>query len=107
VTLEQVLASAEAEAAVLRLNGHVQQADSVVRLAQAVRTAAADYLDWITEGAARLRSGRGEDYFKARRDSWAEQGLAERRGRRWFYRRCIIEHRKPAALTRAEARRAS
>lgn len=106
-TLERVLLDAQADAEALRRNGHAAQAETAERIVAAVREAAEPFLDWITEGAARLRSGRGDDYFKARRETWAEQGLAERRGRHWWYRRCVIEHRKPVSLSRGEARRSA
>ena len=105
--IETVLRETEVEVAVLRKNGHHQQAESVERLARAVRESLADYLEWLPEGAAMLRSGRGPDYFRPRRTLWAEDGLAEQRGRVWYYRRACIERRKPLSITRAEARRSA
>ena len=102
---ERVLADFREEAAVLRRNGHVAQADAIVRVCDQVAESAIDFLSWITETEARMRSGKGEDYFKARRQRWAEDGLAEQRGRHWYYRRCIIERQKLPSITRAEARR--
>ena len=107
MSLERVLSDAEVEAAALRRNGHSQQADSILRLVEEVRTAAADYLEWLPEGAAMLRSGRGSDWLKARRDQWERDGLAYKRGRTWYYRRVCIETRKPTSITLGEARRAS
>lgn len=98
---------ARADAEALRRNGHAGQADTIVRLLDDVARTASDYLEWIPESAARLRANRGEDYFKTRREAWAAEGNAEQRGRTWWYRRCVIEHRKLASITRAEARRAS
>ena len=106
-SLEAVLTSAKAEAAALRKNGHVAQADTLERLAREVAESVPDYLEWIPEGAARLRSNRGEDFFKARRDAWAAEGNAQQRGRTWWYRRCVIEHRKLAVISRAEGRRSA
>ena len=105
--LETILREGEVEVAVLRKNGHLGQADSVERLARAVKDAAADYLEWLPEGAAMLRSGRGLDFFKSRRPVWAEDGLAEQRGRTWWYRRVCVERRKSPSVTRAEARRSA
>lgn len=103
--LETVLADFREECSALRLNGHQAQAQSIERVCDAVSAAARDFLEWISEGEAKLRSGRGEDYFRARRAVWAEDGLAEKRGRTWYYRQCVVERRKPASITRAEARR--
>ena len=105
--LESVLREAEVEIAVLQKNGHGAQAATLGRFRAAVLDAAADYLEWIPEGAAMLRAGRGTDFFKARRETWAEDGLAEQRGRTWWYRLCTIERRKLASITRAEARRSA
>jgi hypothetical protein len=107
MSLEAVLRDAEVEVAVLQKNGHGAQAATLARFVAAVRTAASDYLEWVPEGAAMLRAGRGTDYFRARRETWAEDGLAQQRGRTWWYRLCIIERRKLASITRAEARRSA
>lgn len=103
--LERVLADLREESVILRRNGHSAQADALVRACDEVAAAAADYTTWISETEAKLRSGRGDDYFRARRQTWAEDGLAEQRGRVWYYRRCVVERRKLASITRAEARR--
>jgi hypothetical protein len=107
VKLETVLRDAEIEAAVLTKNGHGPQGATLARFVAAVKEAAADYLEWIPEGAAMSRSAHAVDWFKARRDVWQEEGLAEQRGRTWYYRRCVIERRKLSSIVRAEARRAS
>jgi len=104
--LEVVLADFREEAAVLRRNSHVGQAETIDRVCDEVVVAARDFVQWITEGEAQLRSGRGPDYFRARRAVWEEDGLAQRRGRVWYYRRCVVERRKMLSVTRAEARRA-
>lgn len=103
--IETVIADLRDEAAVLRRNGHVAQADTIDRVLDEVRAAARDFLEWISEGEAQLRSGRGADYFRTRRPTWEEDGLAKKVGRTWFYRRCAIERRKLTSITRAEARR--
>jgi hypothetical protein len=103
--LERVLADFREEAAVLRRRGHSVQADTIESVCTAVGESAIDFVTWISEAEAMMRSGRGADYFKARRQLWAEDGLAEQRGRTWYYRRCVVERRKLASITRAEARR--
>jgi len=103
--LEVVLADFREEAAGLRRNGHGPQADSMLRVCDEVADAARDFLSWISEREAMLRSGRGLDYFRARRQAWADDGFAELRGRVWHYRRCVVERRKLPSITRAEARR--
>lgn len=103
--LEIVIGDFREEAATLRRNGHASQADSLDRCLDEVSIAARDFLEWISEGEAMLRSGRGLDYLRSRRATWEEDGLAKKVGRRWWYRRCVIERRKFTSITRAEARR--
>lgn len=104
MTLDQVLADFREDATVLRANGHGTQAQTLERVLDAVREAAADWLAWLSETEAQLRSGRGPDYFRTRRQIWADDGLAEQRnGRRWFYRRVIVPRRKLSSIASAEA----
>lgn len=103
--LESVIADNREAAAVLRHNGHTLQADTIDRVLDEVSASARDFLEWISEGEAMLRSGRGADYFRARRLTWEEDGLAKKVGRRWWFRRCVVERRKFTSITRAEARR--
>ena len=107
MTLDHVLADFREEAAILRANGHGVQAQTLERALDAVSCAATDFLAWVSESEAQLRSGKGADYFRARRQLWAEDGLAEQRnGRRWFYRRMIVPRRKLSSIARSEAARA-
>ena len=105
-TLEQVLADLREEAAVLRANGHAAQAQTLERALDEVRESANDYLAWISESEAILRSGKGLDYLRSRRAAWAEDGAAEQRnGRRWFYRRVVVPRRTLSSIAREEASR--
>lgn len=103
--LAVTLADFREEAAVLRRNGHTLQADTIERVCAAVADAAHEYLTWIPEQEAQLRSGFGPDYFRARRKQWQEDGLAEPRGRAWYYCRLIVPRRKLDSIVRAEGRR--
>lgn len=103
--LATTLADFREEAAVLRRHGHVAQADTIERVCTAVAHAAHDYLTWIPEHEAQLRSGFGPDYFRTRRVAWGEDGLAEKRGRTWYYCRLIVPRRKLDSIVRAEGRR--
>ena len=104
MTLNQVLADFREEAAILHANGVPAQAQTLIRVLDAVSHAAVDYLSWLSEGEAQLRSGKGATFFRAHRQVWAEEGLAEQRsGRRWFYRRVIVPRRKLSSIAREEA----
>jgi hypothetical protein len=62
VTLEQVLADAREDAAALRRHGHKHDAELIEALCDKVADAAFEYLNWLTEGEAKLRSGHSAEY---------------------------------------------
>lgn len=105
MSLEQVLADAREEAAILRRNGHVHQAASIERLAEQVQAAGALYLEWLSERAATIRSGKGVDFFRTRFEQWARDGLARLDGRSRSYRGVVVPRRMLGSLVRAEAAR--
>lgn len=103
--LEQVLADHRGEAQVLRANGHKAQADSIERVCEDVALAARDYLDWLDEDEAMLRSAKSRDFFRSRFPDWEAQGLAEWRKKRRYYRRIIVPRRANLEAARAQAAR--
>jgi hypothetical protein len=102
---EQVIADWRGNAAVLRANGHKAQAESIEACCRDMATAFASYLDWLEESEAHARSGKSTDWLRGRFTEWEEQGLAEMRGRRRFYRRVIIPRRANLEAARAQAER--
>ena len=102
MTLEQVLADATEDANRLRLHGHKVQADSIDRVVQAVREAAEDYLTFMSEKDAALRSGRSPSWLKGRFDQWQRDGHARMKGGRREYRTLIV----PQAVNLISAREA-
>jgi hypothetical protein len=55
-TLEQVLADERGDAAVMRAKGFTREAEMVEKMCDRFATAAADFLDWLSEDEAMLRS---------------------------------------------------
>ena len=106
-TLEQVLAEVPIEAAVLRKHGELQLAKAIERLAADVATAAENYLDFLTEDEAMLRSGRTRSFLRNRFAGWEAEGMARKDGRRRKYRRCIIPRRPDLGAAREAGRRAA
>lgn len=106
MTLEEVLADARGEAAVLRAHGHKGQAESIEKVCEAVTAAAYEYLNWLTEPEARLRSGHSTEYLRARFARWLEQGLARWDGRKRQYRAVVIPQRGNREAAREAGRRA-
>ena len=99
--LEQVLADLREEATILRANGHAAQAATLLRAVQQVADACPDYLRWLSEAEAVLRSGKSAAWLRARYPEWEQMGHARapRRGVR-EYRAVII----PVAPLRAVER---
>jgi hypothetical protein len=100
VGLEQVLADAREEAAILRRAGHPAQADGLERLCGQVSRAAEPWLRWLSETDAHTKSGRSIRWLRAQAQNWEVQDLAKRDGRAWLFRDCIIPQR-----THVEAKR--
>ncbi|HEX6924264.1 MAG TPA: hypothetical protein VF167_02485 [Longimicrobiaceae bacterium] len=108
--LEQVLADAREEAAVLRKHGQGAIADALERLCNDVDDATEEYRSWLSEQEAMLRSGKGVAYLRNRFGAWQRQGLARwspRNRRAREYRALIVPHRTDLAKLRADARRAA
>lgn len=99
--LEQVLADARGEAAVLRSHGHVAQAKSIDTLADRVAASMRAYLNTLSESEAALRSGWTPARLRGRFAEWEASGFAMlgARGKR-RYRECIV----PVRVDRSAAR---
>lgn len=84
--LEQVLADARGEAAVLRHNGHTVQAASIERVVDAVAESMAAFLEILSESEAQLRSGWSVERLRGRFAEWEARGLAmlDERGKRRY-----------------------
>lgn len=105
-TLEQVLADARGDAARLRFHGHKAQADSLEAVCEAVAGAAEEYLRWLSEENACLRSGRSRKWIRARFPEWEAQGHARLRGRHREYRMVIVPKDANRIAAREAGRRA-
>lgn len=70
-----------------------------------VQQAAEDYLRFVSERDARLRSHKGERYFRTRFPEWEAQGNARRneKGER-EYRLCIVPSRANVVAARERGR---
>jgi hypothetical protein len=89
-SVEQVLADERGQAAVLRANGHGLEARIIERVCDSVSESLREYLTWLSEPDARLRSGRTVEWLRGRFAEWASEGMAEVRGGRRYYRAVII-----------------
>lgn len=104
--LGDVLADLREEAAILRANGHGPQAATLERACERVQDACPDYLRWLTEGEAALRSGRAERWLSARFPEWEAMGHAKLVKRTRYYRAIIVPAAPLTAIERDKGRAA-
>lgn len=106
--LSQVLADAREESQLLRKHGHPEQAESIVRLCDAVQGAARDYLWWLSEAEAALRCGHAIRWLRRKYREWESTGNARRdaRGERW-YRALVVPQRAHQSAAREAGREAA
>ena len=101
-TLEQVIADAREEAAVLRRAGNVGQAEYVEQLLDKVSTAAEDYLLWLNESDAMIKSGLAERTLRRRFRELQDCGLARYNDRRERQYRAVAVPPRPAVIEARE-----
>jgi hypothetical protein len=107
VSLEQVLADFREEATVLKANGHGAQADTLIRCLDAVKGGAEEYLTWLSEAEASLKSGRSKVWHRGQFANLEAQGLARWHSKRRYYRACAIPRRANQEAARMAGRRAA
>ncbi len=105
MTLEQVLADWRGDAAVVRKHGDKHTADVIERLCDAVARAAEDFLVWLGEDDAILRSGHTRAWLRGRFAQWESQGHAKHVNRRRYYRQLVVPRRIDLDAARDDARR--
>lgn len=104
MSLEQVLTDWQGKAQVLRSTGHGHDAELVEQVCGDVRDAAENYLTWLSEPEAVLHSAHTVEWLRARFPQWEVQGLAEKRGRRRWYRLIALPRRANLDRARTAAR---
>lgn len=103
-TLEQVLADARGEAAVLRRAGHRDQADYIEALCDRVAKSTEDYSRFISEADAKIRSNKATDWLRERFRQWQSEGNAEIRGNVRYYRMLVVPKRPDLDAARKAGR---
>lgn len=106
-SLEQVLADTRGDGQVLRSRGHGHDAQLLEKVCDEVAAAAEDYLTWLKESKARLRSGHSFDWLRARFNDWLSQGNARWNGKEREYRAIVIPRRAHEELDYAAGERAA
>lgn len=88
--LEQVIGDWRASAQASRRLGVASTAELVEQIMQDVEAAAEEYLRWLSEEDAVLRSGKQRGWFRSRFPEWERAGNARRNGRKREYRMLIV-----------------
>lgn len=108
--LTQRLADILEEAAVLERNDGAFSIARVRQFVADVKMDAAEYLTWISEKQAMIRSGHKEPWFRQRFPEWERQGHARfhpDRPRERQYRQLIVPIAHDVATVEADARDAA
>jgi hypothetical protein len=100
--LAQILADAREEAQVLRRAGNAGQAEYLDGLLSRIRDAAEDYLTWLSEADAMLKSGLSERTLRRRFRDLMDSGLARHGAKRCReYLACAVPNRPEVRAQRA------
>lgn len=91
--LEAVITEWRAIAATLRRTGHNHSAELIEMVLAEVTPAAEEYIHWLTEDRAQLRSGRSLNWLRHHFAGWQRAGHARLEGRKRLYRMVVIEQR--------------
>src|SRR5207247_7579639 len=105
--LEQLLAAWGGDAQVLRRRRHDSEAEQMERSAEAVTRAAEDYLRWLAEDEALLRSGRSRGWLRSQFPEWERAGHTRREGRKRWYRMLVVPQPANPLAARAAGRQAA
>lgn len=103
--LAQIIADSREEVSVLARAGHKDQAEYIDTLLDKVHAAAEDYITWLPESAAELKSGLSVKTLRRRWRELYDSGNARfnAKGER-EYRSCAIPNRPDVAAAREAGR---
>jgi len=105
--LEQVLADWSERVSAARFLKHEREAELLDQLVAEVRESAHEYITWISEAEAALRSGHQTPWFRHRFAEWERAGHARRGKSGREYRMLIVPRRANLAAAREAGRRAA
>lgn len=106
-TLEQLLDGVREELPVLKKHGELQLAASLEDLCERVAAAAEDFLVWLSEDDAMLRSGHQRSWLRRRFVEWEDAGHARIRHGRREYRQVVVPQRVHLSAAREAGRAAA
>ena len=91
--LASILGTMDEDAAVYERNGDSARAQALRARAEEIRAATAEYLTWLTEEQAGLRSGESRTRIKSLALKYVAAGHARVVGRKYLLRACIVPKR--------------
>lgn len=103
--LEQVIADWRGDAQVLRSRGHAHDAKLLEDCADQVTSSAEDYLRFLSEADAELRSNVSKAWLRGRFPQWEAMGHARKVNGRRYYRMLIVPQRPNLSAAREEGKR--
>jgi hypothetical protein len=103
--LETVLADWREKASVLRGVKHAHDAELIDAICDEVARSAEDYMRFVSESDAMLRSGKSADWLRSRFAEWEQQGHAEKRKGVRYYRSLIVPRRPDLEAARDMGRK--
>ena len=108
MTLEEALAIARQEAAVMERCGGAYQPRAVQSMLDAIERAAEDYLLWLPESTAMVRTGRSRRWLRAHFAGWMDQGHGRMVNGERQYRALVLPRRaNPSAILSGDVSRGS
>lgn len=105
-TLEEVLGDWREQAQVLGARGHGQEAKAIHDLVDEVTAAAEDYLKFLTEKDAILRSAKSQQWLRCRFAEWEREGHATKVKGVRYYRQIVLPQRANVSAAFEEGKRA-
>ena len=106
--LEQVLADLHEDLQALRRRGvALVPVEQLEHFADEIAQGAEDYLRWLSEDEALLRSGRSLGWLRKQFPEWEQAGHARREGRKRYFRMLVVPQRANALAAREAGRRAA
>jgi hypothetical protein len=103
----EVLGDERGQAAVLRANGHDHDAKIIERICDRFAEAAHEYLNFMSEPEAMLRTGKSERQLRRLYAELEPRGHAKRIGSTRYYREVMLEPRANLSAAREAGRRAA
>lgn len=107
MTLEQALAIAKDDVKTTGRMGGTIHPQAALDMLAAIERAAEDYLTWLPESTAMVRTGRSRRWLRAQYPAWLDQGHARQVNGERCYRALILPRRANPSAAYEAGRRAA